>query len=140
MKEGDEHKAAFKTPKGSHEPMVMHFGFSPATFQCFINDASCAIITKHAALGTVICIYMDDIAIATMIDDEQKAYTAHVAAITDVLTMAWDNDLRPVLQTREMHLPCQKYRLPGGNPWGGGDSHGPGQNRQSARLAHTNLS
>ena len=36
---------------------------------------------------------MDNITIATMIDDEQKAYTAHVAAITDILTMAWDNDL-----------------------------------------------
>ena len=95
MKEGDEHKAAFKTRRGSHEPTVMHFGLcnSPATFQSFIDEISHATIAKHAALGTVIRIYMDDIAIATMIDDEQEAYTAHVAAVTDILTMAQDNDL-----------------------------------------------
>ena len=95
IKEGDEHKAAFKTRRGSHEPTVMHFGLcnSPATFQSFIDEISRAIIAKHAALGTVIRIYMDDIAIATMIDDEQEAYTAHVAAVTDILTMARDNNL-----------------------------------------------
>ena len=95
MKEGNEHKAAFKTRRGSHEPTVMHFGLcnSPATFQSFIDEISRATIAKHAALGTVIRIYMDDIAIATMIDDEQEAYTAHVAAVTDILTMARDNDL-----------------------------------------------
>ena len=95
MKEGDEHKAAFKTRRGLHEPTVLHFGLcnSLVTFQNFIDDASHAVITKHAALGTVIHIYMDDIAIATMIDDKQEAYTAHVAAVSDILTMARDNDL-----------------------------------------------
>ena len=95
MKEGDKHKAAFKTRRGSHKPTVMHFGLcnSPAMFQCFIDKISRPTIAKHAALGTVIRIYMDNIAIATMIDDEQEAYTAHVAAITDILTMAQDNDL-----------------------------------------------
>ena len=92
---GDEHKAAFKTRRGSHEPTVMHFGLcnSLAIFQCFIDNISHAVIAKHAVLGTVICIYMDDIAIAMMIDDEQEAYTAHVAAVTDILTMARENDL-----------------------------------------------
>ena len=36
---------------------------------------------------------MDDIAIATMLTDEQEAYKAHVAAVTDILTLARDNDL-----------------------------------------------
>ena len=63
----------------------MHFGLcnSPTTFQSFINEISHATIAKHAAPGTVIRIYMDDIAIATMIDNEQEAYTAHVATVTD---------------------------------------------------------
>ena len=95
MKEGDEYKAAFKTRRGSHKPTVMHFGLcnSPATFQCFADNISRPIIAKHATLGTVIRIYMDDIAIATMIEDEHEAYHAHVAAVTDILTMARDNDL-----------------------------------------------
>ena len=95
MREGDEHKAAFKTCRGSHELTVMHFGLcnSLATFQCFINEISHTTIAKHATLGTVIHIYMDDIAIATMIEDEQEAHKAHIAAVMDILTMAWDNDL-----------------------------------------------
>ena len=95
IKEGDEHKAAFKTRRGSHEPTVMYFGLcnSPATFQCFIDEISRPVIAKHAALGTIIRIYMDDIAIATTIDDGPAAYKAHVAAVTDILTMARDNDL-----------------------------------------------
>jgi hypothetical protein len=40
IKEGDEHKAAFKTRRGLFEPMVMYFSLcnSPATFQAFMND------------------------------------------------------------------------------------------------------
>ena len=95
MREGDKHKAAFKTCRGSHELTVMHFGLcnSLAMFQCFIDEISHTTIAKHAALGMVIHIYMDDIAIATMIEDEQEAHKAHIAAVTDILTMAWDNDL-----------------------------------------------
>jgi len=40
IKEGDEWKAAFTTPEGSFEPMVMFFGLtnSPATFQAMMNE------------------------------------------------------------------------------------------------------
>ncbi|THG95502.1 hypothetical protein EW145_g7946 [Phellinidium pouzarii] len=40
IKEGDQHKAAFKTIRGLSEPTVMFFGLcnSPATFQMFMND------------------------------------------------------------------------------------------------------
>ena len=39
IKEGDEWKAAFTTPEGSFEPMVMFFGLtnSPAIFQAMMN-------------------------------------------------------------------------------------------------------
>ena len=39
IKEGDQHKAAFKTKYGLYEPMVMYFGLcnSPATFQNMMN-------------------------------------------------------------------------------------------------------
>jgi hypothetical protein len=39
IKEGDEYKAAFKTPLGLFEPLVMTFGLcnAPATFQTFMN-------------------------------------------------------------------------------------------------------
>ena len=67
IKEGDEHKAAFKTRRGLFEPTVMYFGLcnSPATFQSFMNEIYRPIIAKHEALGTTIRVYMDDIAIAT---------------------------------------------------------------------------
>ena len=39
IKEGDEWKAAFTTPEGSFEPMVIFFGLtnSPVTFQAMMN-------------------------------------------------------------------------------------------------------
>jgi hypothetical protein len=69
IKEGDEHKAAFKTRRGLFEPMVMYFGLcnSPATFQAFMNDIFRPTIAKHNLLGTAIRVYMDDIAIATKV-------------------------------------------------------------------------
>ena len=67
IKQGDEHKAAFKTRYGLFEPTVMFFGLcnSPATFQTMMNQIYKDVITKHAIKGTAIRIYMDDIAIAT---------------------------------------------------------------------------
>src|ERR1700677_1794217 len=61
IKEGDEHKAAFKTSYGLFEPTVMFFGLcnSPATFQTMMNQIYNDIITKHAVRGTIIRIYMD---------------------------------------------------------------------------------
>ncbi|THH05802.1 hypothetical protein EW145_g4526 [Phellinidium pouzarii] len=60
IKEGDQHKAAFKTICSLFEPTIMFFGLcnSPATFQMFMNDIFQIIITEEAIL-----IYMDDILI-----------------------------------------------------------------------------
>jgi hypothetical protein len=67
IKDGDQWKAAFKTCFGVYEPMVMYFGLtnSPATFQTMMNYIFRPIIDRHALLGTVIHVYMDNIIIGT---------------------------------------------------------------------------
>jgi hypothetical protein len=96
IKEGDEHKATFNTRRGLFEPTVMYFGLcnSPATFQAFMNDIFRPTIAKHDLLGTVIHVYMDDIAVATKVSlSPEQSHAAHVAAVTDVLKVALNNDL-----------------------------------------------
>ena len=58
IKEGDEWKAAFTTPFGLYEPLVMFFGQcnSPLTFQAFMDSTFRDMIAE----GWLI-IYMDDI-------------------------------------------------------------------------------
>jgi hypothetical protein len=60
IKEGDEYKAAFKTPLGLFEPLVMTFGLcnAPATFQTFMNH----IFQDMVDEGHVV-VYLDDILI-----------------------------------------------------------------------------
>jgi len=62
IKEGDEWKAAFLTPEGLFEPLVMFFGLtnSPATFQMMMNH----IFQAQVAQGWL-SVYMDDITIHT---------------------------------------------------------------------------
>ena len=80
IKEGNKHKAAFKTRYGLYKPTVMFFGLtnSPATFQTMMNHIFCPVKAKHKLLGTSICVYMDNIAIATRTNDDD-----HTAAVTD---------------------------------------------------------
>ena len=58
IKEGDEWKAAFMTPKGSFEPMVMFFWLtnSPATFQAMMNK----LLRDLINIGKV-AVFIDDI-------------------------------------------------------------------------------
>jgi hypothetical protein len=67
IKEGDQWKAAFKTKFGFFEPLVMFFGMcnSPSTFQEMMNIIYKTVIAFWEVRGTIIWIYMDDIAIAT---------------------------------------------------------------------------
>jgi hypothetical protein len=112
IKEGDEHKAAFKTRRGLFEPTVMYFGLcnSPATFQAFMNDIYHPTITKHDLLGTAIRVYMDDIAVATKVSlSPSQAYAAHVAAVTDVLKVALTHDLYFKPEKCIFHAPSIDY-------------------------------
>jgi hypothetical protein len=67
IKEGDQWKATFKTKFGFFEPLVMFFGMcnSPSTFQEMMNVIYKTVIVFWEARGTIIQIYMDNIAIAT---------------------------------------------------------------------------
>jgi hypothetical protein len=112
IKEGDEHKAAFKTRRGLFEPTVMYFGLCNllATFQAFMNEIFRPIIAKHDLLGTTIRIYMDDIAIATTASlSPSRTLAAHVAAITDILTVTLEHDLYFKPKKRIFHAPSIDY-------------------------------
>lgn len=85
IKEGDEHKAVFKTHYGLFKPMVMFFGLTnlPATFQTMMNHIYRDTIAKHKQIGTSIQVYMDDIGIATCTNEKD-----HIAVVKDVLCVA----------------------------------------------------
>ena len=84
IKEGDEEKAAFMTPRGLFEPTVMLFGLcnAPSTFQAMMND----VLEEEIATGHVV-VYIDDILIFT--DD----MTLHRQLVSRVLKKLRDNDL-----------------------------------------------
>jgi hypothetical protein len=112
IKEGDEHKAAFKTRRGLFEPTVMYFSLcnSLAMFQAFMNDIFHPIIAKHDLLGSTIRIYMDDIAVATKLSlSPSKAHAAHVATVTDILTIALEHDLYFKPEKCTFHAPSIDY-------------------------------
>lgn len=84
IREGDKWKAAFRTPRGLFEPLVMFFGLtnSPATFQTMMNDLFRDLITRG-----VVAIYVDDILIYT------KTLAEHRRVVREVLQILRDNKL-----------------------------------------------
>jgi hypothetical protein len=106
IKKGDEWKAAFKTKFGHWEPLVMFFGLtnSPSTFQEMMNVIYKEVIEKHAAKGTIIRIYMDDIAIAT-----SGTRQDHIDAVRDVLRVAEQHDLYFKLSKCTFHASSIDY-------------------------------
>ena len=83
---------------------------SLATFQAFMNDRYRHTIAKHKALRTFIHIYMDNIAIATkVLGTPETARATHVAAVSDVLTVARDNNLYFKLEKCVFHAPSINY-------------------------------
>ena len=90
IKDGDQHKAAFKTKYGLYEPMVMYFGLcnSPATFQNMMNHIFRPLKDKWAKQGVKIIVYMDDILIAT-----STSLQDHRDATHDVLDLLQEHDL-----------------------------------------------
>jgi hypothetical protein len=106
IKEGDEWKAAFKTKFRHWEPLVMFFGLtnSPSTFQAMMNVIYKDIIEKHAAKGTIIWIYMDDIAIVTT-----GTLQDHINAVCDVLHVVEQHDLYFKLSKCTFHVSSIDY-------------------------------
>ena len=81
IQEGDEWKAAFKTPLGLFEPTVMTFGLcnAPATFQTFMDTK----FTDLIAIGHIV-IYLDDILIFATTQDKLVFYTHKVLALPQI--------------------------------------------------------
>ena len=75
IKEGDEWKAAFTTPFGLYEPLVMFFRQcnSPPTFQVFMDSTFGDMIAE----GWLI-IYMDDVLIFAETLEECQEWTKRV--------------------------------------------------------------
>ena len=90
IKEGDEHKAVFKTKYRLFEPRVMFFGLtnSPATFQAMTNKILRDLQEKYRPLGVVISGYMDDYLIAT-----SSSLELHRQATHDLLDLIEQHDL-----------------------------------------------
>jgi hypothetical protein len=112
IKEGDEHKAAFKTCQGLYKPMVMFFRLcnSPATFQAFMNDIYRPTIAKHDKQQTAIRIYMDDIVVGTTgMSPSDYPLRAHISAVSDVLQVALDNELYFKPEKCTFHAPQIDY-------------------------------
>jgi hypothetical protein len=72
IREGDEWKTTFKTPRGLYESLVMTFGLcnAPATFQTFMDIQ----LTDAIATGHVV-VYLDDILIFATTLAELEHYT-----------------------------------------------------------------
>src|SRR6266478_7093881 len=76
IKEGDEWKAAFKTPTGLFKPRVMFFGLtnSPATFQQTMNRMFREMKMRYP---NELFVYMDDILVATNDDLTRHRQIVH---------------------------------------------------------------
>ena len=84
IKEENEWKAAFTTPKGSFKPMVMFFGLtnSPAAFQVMMNELLRDLINTGKVAASI-----DDIIIGT---EEEKR---HDELVVEVIKRLEENDL-----------------------------------------------
>ena len=131
IKEGDEWKAAFTTPFGLYEPLVMFFGQcnSLPTFQAFMDSTFGDIIVE----GWLI-IYMDDILVFAETLEECQEWTKRVL---------------DRMQEEDLHLKLAKCAFDqdrggvlriGGQGWRG--MHGPHQTqgRRTVGTAHVSKS
>jgi hypothetical protein len=77
---------------------------SPATFQMMMNAIYKDVIKKHEKLGTTICVYMDDIGIAT-----RTNLLEHTNTVKDVLKVAMKYDLYFKPKKCTFHSPSLDY-------------------------------
>jgi len=84
IKEGDEWKAAFTTPKGSLEPTVMFFGLmnSPATFQVMMNKLLRDLINTGK-----VAVFIDDMIIG------MEGEEGHDELVAEIIKRLEENDL-----------------------------------------------
>ena len=89
IKEGDQHKAAFKTKYGLYEPNVMFFGLtnSPATFQAMMDHILQPWADKWVQEDVKGSWYMDDVLVASQ--NKEK----HQQATHELLEILAANDL-----------------------------------------------
>ena len=84
IKEEDEWKAAFMTPEGLFEPMVMFFGLTnlPATFQAMMNELLRDLINT----GKIVA-FIDDVIIGMETEEE------HDELVVEIIKRLEENDL-----------------------------------------------
>uniref|UniRef100_A0A8C7WWZ3 Gypsy retrotransposon integrase-like protein 1 n=1 Tax=Oryzias sinensis TaxID=183150 RepID=A0A8C7WWZ3_9TELE len=94
IREGDEWKTGFNTPRGHYEYLVMPFGLTnvPAVFQAMINDI------LRDFLDHFVYVYLDDILIYSPDPD------THVAHVSAVLKRLLDNNLYVKAEKSEFHV------------------------------------
>ena len=90
IKEGDQHKAAFKTKYGLFEQNVMYFGLtnSLATFQAMMDHLFQPVHDEFSINGTDVLKYMDDLLIAT-----RSTWAHHRKVVHKVLDILEANNL-----------------------------------------------
>ena len=99
MKEGDEHKLAFRPRYGLFEPTVMQFGTTnaPADFQGYINNAI------REALDDFASAYLDDVLIYS--DSEEE----HVDHVKWIMQRLLETGLYLKLEKCEFHKETVRY-------------------------------
>ncbi|KIM65396.1 hypothetical protein SCLCIDRAFT_112895 [Scleroderma citrinum Foug A] len=85
IREGDEWKAAFVTPRGVFEPLVMFFGQTnaPPTFQRYMNETFSRMVGERKVV-----IFMDDVIVHGTSSEELTA------RVSEFLQKCKDEDLR----------------------------------------------
>ncbi|KAK9513191.1 hypothetical protein VZT92_026747 [Zoarces viviparus] len=99
IREGDEWKTAFNTPKGHYEYLVMPFGLTnaPAIFQALVNDVLRDMLDRH------VFVYLDDILIFSKNREE------HVHHVQSVLQRLLENSLFVKAEKCEFHVPTVSF-------------------------------
>jgi hypothetical protein len=99
VKEGDEHKLAFRTRYGSYEPMVMQFRptNAPADFQGYINNVIREALDEFASA------YLDDVLIYS--DSEEQ----HVDQVKWIIQRLLEAGLYLKPEKCEFHTETVRY-------------------------------
>ncbi|XDV17726.1 hypothetical protein PO909_023545 [Leuciscus waleckii] len=99
IREGDEWKTAFNTPRGHFEYLVMPFGLSnsPAVFQALVNDVLRDLVDQF------IYVYLDDILIFS------SSLQEHVQHVRRVLQRLLENGLFVKAEKCEFHAQSVQF-------------------------------